>query len=82
MNIEYPPNLDVYFDILGFSQLEFIPNSFEYVVDEDMLVDQEAPERMSKLDVNANFFLNAGSMVQIWVLVIALYPLIRLLASI
>jgi len=45
INIRYPPNLDAFFNILSFSQLDFLPNAFEYVVDEDMLVDQDGPQR-------------------------------------
>jgi hypothetical protein len=63
MNIDFPPNLDNFFEILGFSQMEFIPNAFEYVVSDSMLDSQTAPDRYEELDVNCNFFLNAGGMI-------------------
>jgi len=63
MNINYPPNLDAYFEILGFCQADFLPNSFEYLIEENSLEDQDAPERYDDLDINTNFLLNAGNMI-------------------
>ena len=36
---------------------------FEFIIEDDHLENQEAPQRYDELDINANFFLNAGSMI-------------------
>ena len=45
-------------------------------------MDQEAPTRMASLEMDANFYLNAGSMVQVWILVLLVFPIVKGLARV
>ena len=62
LDFDFAPNLEVFFEICEFSQSEFLPNSFEYLIDDSDIPDQDTIGKFDHYDMSSNFFINAGNM--------------------
>ena len=54
--------MEKFFELLGISNIDFTPNSFEFIFTSDAIMDQEAPGKFHEMEDSTYFFDNSGRM--------------------
>lgn len=82
LNVNYPENVNTFFELFSISSLSFIPDPIEVLVPklyEEMQVPLTSPPKFLDNDTDARFLNNCGLMLTGWGIVGFLYLIIRLL---
>ena len=85
MNVNYPDNVNTFFNLFSVSSFNFIPNPIEMVAPklfEEMQIPLNSPPKFLDNEMDARFLNNCGLMITGWGIIGFLYLVIRILLSI
>ena len=82
MNVNYPENVNAFFELFSISSFSFIPNPIEVLLPklyEEMQVPLTSPPKFLDNDMDARFLGNCGLMLAGWGIIGSVYVIIRVL---